>query len=273
MTDVLNKARTLYLDARQVQARVDGRAMRLSQRERSDVLVPLERVERMVVEAADDGLVAACLGVIERGGVVHFMNATGEPLAIMQASRPNPSAGPRRLATHIRARQSAFPLDWWRNAQWRHAWSLVFRRSPVGSLLSACGRFKDYLALSNAGPIGAEEWSRLEGKIIAWLQAEFDRTGLYPVLGAAAEYRVDISAILRDCLTLPTAWAYIKWRREQRGLITDLDITRFFELHALAHIPLQYKRHMTALAGEFSMTWAAVLTGESTLLWEDDDEP
>jgi len=108
---------------------------------------------------------------------------------------------------------------------------------------------------------------------MAWLQAEFDRTGLRPVLGAAAEYRVDITATMRDCLTLTTSWAYIKWRREQRGIMTDLDITRFFEVYALAHIPLQYTRHMTALAREFSMTWADVLTGESALLWEDDDEP
>jgi len=112
-------------------------------------------------------------------------------------------------------------------------------------------------------------------KVFAWLQGECERLGLRPVLAAACESGVDITSVLRDCLTLTTAWAYVGWRKQRRGLVSDLDITQFFEWHALAHIPLQFRRHMTALAHEFDMTWGAVLTGEGASLWdsEDDHEP
>lgn len=248
----------LYLDAAAASVRLDGRALRLSRPERADQLVPLSRVSRAVVRGVPGDMLGALLEIVRRGGSVHFQSASGDITAVLQAARPAQTDATRELTALIQHHPGIGPFRWWRDAQRRHAWSLVFRRGYPGDPEGNRRRLIRYLLRMCPGVPGDQEYAELAEQLHAWLQAELLRQGLQPVVGALAARGEDMTAVLRDCLSLPLAWQYVRWRREQPQAKDRAELLTFFELQACTRLAEQLSRHVLALAGEYHASWSAL---------------
>lgn len=248
----------LYVDVSRTAIRLDGPALRLSQAGRADRLVPVSRVSRAVVQGAEQGMLEALLELVHRGGAVHFQDGQGRVTAVLQPSRPSEADSARELAGIIEHHPGLGPFHWWRDAQRRHAWSLVFRRGCPGDPRGNRARLMRYLLSMCPGIPAEHEYGELHEQLHAWLQAELIRQGLQPVVGALAAQGADLTRELRDCLSLPLLWRYVRWRREQSETRERAELLRFFELQAATRLAGQLQRHIVALAAEYHASWTAL---------------
>ncbi|MFB4203571.1 hypothetical protein KBTX_03421 [wastewater metagenome] len=248
-------AKTVYVDADSTEVRLDSGALRMDTPDSAPAYIPLSRVGRVVVRGSDRGLLEACLAIVARGGVVHFEGRDGGMRAIMQHANPAENRSARELAGIIEQHGGLGPFHWWQDAQRRHAWSVVFRRTLRGDFERGYDRLMTYLGVMVPGVPVEQERHRLDGKLHAWIQAELARQGLQPVVRALAEHGGDLLRTLHQCLSLTSCWAYVRWRREQPRHVTDRELTRFFELRTVAALPRQLDRHLRALAHEYHSSW------------------
>ncbi|WP_435101146.1 hypothetical protein [Arhodomonas sp. AD133] len=249
------QAKTLYVDVRSSDMALDGNALRITTDQRAPVSVPVTRVGRAVIHGIPGGLLEACLEIVGHGGTVHFETGSGKLAAVLRNVDPAGSDSATDLAQVIEAHGGLGPFHWWRDAQLRHAWSLVFRRGLRGDFVSARHKFALYLNYFAPEVAVHHELGRLDSKLHAWLQAEINDQGLHPIVRALAARGGDIVTVLRECLGLTSSWAYVRWRRQQLQPLTDGEQTRFFELHAANALPEQLQRHLRALASEYHTSW------------------
>uniref|UniRef100_UPI0025C6D429 hypothetical protein n=1 Tax=Aquisalimonas sp. TaxID=1872621 RepID=UPI0025C6D429 len=174
--------KTLYLDTAVADVAVDGRALRVDVPGKASEFVPVRRVGRAVVRGSESGLLDACLEIVARGGTVHFESAGGRMLAVLQNATPAKTREAMELAAAIDASDGSAAYAWWRDSQRRHAWSLVFRRGFLGEFEGARRRFMKYLVRLAPGVPVEREWAYLEGRLLAWIQAEVNRQGLEPAI-------------------------------------------------------------------------------------------
>lgn len=253
-------AKAIYLDVSSAGMRLDGEAIRIQVPGQAEQFVPLRRVARAVIRGSDHAILDACLAIVARGGTVHFERGDGRMAAVLQHPDPADNRSAQELAGIIDQHDGLGPFYWWRDVQRRHAWSQVFRRTLKGDYQSGYKRLTLYLGFMAPGVPIHQECEQLEGMLQAWLQAELNRQGYHPIVRSLAGHGGDLIAVLRECLSLPNCWAYIRWRREQPEVISRQELIRFFELRTVSALPEQLNRHMRALAGEYNSSWNRIRT-------------
>lgn len=252
--------KAIYLDVSTAGVRPDGDAIRIQVQGQADQFVPLGRIDRAIVRGNDNAILDACLAIVARGGTVHFQGGDGRMAAVLQHAEPADNQSARELAGIIDQHDGLGPFHWWRDAQRRHAWSQVFRRTIQGDYQSGYKRLTSYLGLMAPGVPIHQECEQLEGLLQAWIQAELNRQGYHVIVRSLAGRGGDLIDVLRQCLSLPNCWAYVRWRRTQPNAISRCEIIRFFELRSVSALPEQLNRHMRALAGEYNSSSNRILT-------------
>ncbi|ABM61406.1 hypothetical protein [Halorhodospira halophila] len=248
--------RTLYLNAERIQVRYEGSALRLCRPGKAAEYVPLARVSRAVVRgSAGEGLLQACLALVEAGAVVHFQDGHGQPTACLQPAQEPQNRPVQELTSLIETQTGLVPYHWWRDAQRRHAWSLVFRRGPRGDFQSACRRLEDYLRKLSPLRWIPHEIAALGGGLQSWLQAELHRSGWRPACRALAAQGEDLEGELRRCLYIPLLLRFVRWRRHQPPELTERRRVEFLELQLARPVPSQLHRHLQALTEEYYVSW------------------
>lgn len=242
---------TLYIDADDAQVRVDGRALRIARSGNAAQWVPLSRIARASVTGSGDGLLRACLAIAANGGSIHFRQRDGSRMAVLQPAIPSETDAAQELADLVSHHDGLVPFQWWRDAQRRHAWSLIFRRGYAGDFEANKQRLLRYLRVYAPHVPTATECEVLTDQLHAWVQHELLRQGLQPVVRALSERGADLPTVLRDCLMLSLVWRYVTWRRQQPRGIERVELIRLFERHAAASLPSQFNRHIRALASEY----------------------
>lgn len=250
-----HEQKALYIDARSTTMSVDGDALRVQTDKRAEKYVPLQRIGRAVVTGADEKLLQACLEIVRRGGTVHFETPGGRIDAVLHSAQPADTDSVRELASIIDRHEALGPYHWWRDAQRRHAWSLVFRRGTPGDFIANRSRLLKHLrTMTPTAPVQSE-CNMLDERLYAWLQSQLHVKGLYPLVNALAAKGENLARELWQCLSLPLTWRYVRWRRLQPIAQSNEEITRFLELSAAGHLSHQLERHIRALASEYHTSW------------------
>ena len=248
--------RTLYLNAERVGVRYEGAALCLHRPGKAAESIPLARISRAVVRgSAGEDLLQACLALGHAGAVVHFQDGNGQPTACLQPAQEPQSRPVQELTSLIEAHAGLGPYHWWRDAQRRHAWSLVFRRGPRGDFQGGCQRLEGYLRRLSPMHWIPHEIVALEGGLRSWLQAELHRSGWRPACRILAAQGEDLEGELRRFLYLPLLWRFVRWRRQQPLELTERRRTEFLELQLARPLPAQLHRHLRALTEEYYISW------------------
>jgi hypothetical protein len=243
--------KTVYLNTDNASLRPQGEALRVLRPGKSESLIPLQRIDRAVVEHSASDLLQAFLAIVQRGGTVHFQDAAGNLCGILQYPWSDGTHWAREIAHAIEHTTSRASYRRWLDTQRRHAWSLVFRRNFSGDFEANRKRLIRYLLFfrPEIDISGELEW--LEKQLWAWLQARLDQDGLRPIVRAFKARREHLAQDLAPCLFMPLLWAFVRWRRHQSSAIVS-ERTHFFELQARIHLHNQFQRHIQALEVEFT---------------------
>lgn len=247
------RRKTLYLDARTAAVRPDGPALRISQPQQADRHIPLRRIDRAVIRGIDEPLFAACLAIVAQDGVVHVQDDAGRLVALLQPVRWQAPVWARELALQIEQASGLGHYHWWRDAQQRHAWSLVFRRGFRGGFDANRTRLLRYATRDAQGHLVRREARFLDHQLRAWLQGALQRAGLQPVTAALMDKGGDLTEALHRCLSVTLLWRYVRWRRQRHTPPGAADLIQLFELQAAAQLRDQFERHIAALGAEFRL--------------------
>lgn len=243
----------LYVDARLIRVGLSGQSIELTRKHRAKHRIPVQRVNRLVVTAADNDMLACCLAIVERGGAVQILNSQGKVCAQLQASEPPVTREVERLNQCIAQRPGHDAYHWWARQQERHAWSLVFRRSQRADFRAGRGRLIAYSRFFRPTIAIEDEAEQLTQLLQAWLLNELYARNQWRIVDTLFSRGHDICRQLRRCLELPLLWRYVRYRRyrEQDTPFAASDLTLFFELHSATSVRSQLLTHMDALAYEY----------------------
>lgn len=246
-----SEPRTLYVLDPGACVRLDGEALRVSRSDAADVLVPLRRVGRAVIQSGENDLLQACMAILSRGGIVHFHDGAGRLCGVLQNPAKEGSNWAMDLACRIDDNSGVAPYRRWLDTQQRHAWSLVFRRGFTASFEYNRQRLVKYLIHYRPEIDLEAESAWLEDQLLSWTQSSFHTEGLYPIVHASFRKGKYIIRDLQPCLMIPLLWKYVRWRKHARSALVS-DRTGFFEMMAAASLRDQFERHMHALDSHYS---------------------
>ncbi|MBK1736265.1 hypothetical protein CKO15_13550 [Halorhodospira abdelmalekii] len=261
--------RTLYVDTEKVDVRCEGAALRIQRSGRAATYVPIVRISRVVIRGhSGEGLLGACLALAQAGAVIHFQTGHGQTRAWLQPAAEPQSHSVQELSDLI-DHTGLGPYHWWRDAQRRHAWSVVFRQTPRGDFQSACKRMEKYLKKLSPMHWMPHEIEALGEDLRCWLQAELHRCGWHPVCRTLAGQGQRLEHELHRCLYIPLLWRFVRWRRQQPLALEERRRLEFQELQLASPMPRQLHLHLRALSNEYHVSWKLMQVTEDS---EDADE-
>ncbi|BAU58768.1 hypothetical protein HH1059_20610 [Halorhodospira halochloris] len=248
--------RTIYINADRVNVRHEDSALRVNRPGKAATYIPIVRIGRAVIRGCGgEELLGACLALARAGVVIHFQDGNGQQSAWLQPSGEPKNQPAQELAALIGEHTALGPYHWWRDAQRRHCWSMVFRHSPKGDFHSGCKRLEKYLRKLSPLHWIDHEIEALSRDLRSWLQAEIHRRGWNSVCRVLAAQGEDLESELYRCLYIPLLWRFVRWRRQQSLEISEYKRLEFVELQLANPIPRQLYRHLHALTEEYYVSW------------------
>lgn len=235
---------------------LDQSCVRISRLGSSDQLVPLRRIDRVIIRNPRDRALITLLELVRRGIEINFQDGRGNLTAAL--TPPAPRTDPTYLdwASIIDRRCDVAPYLEWRVTQLRHAASRIIGHAPLGTMES----FELKLVREAQGSLFDEEFERatreVEALLWAWLDGELFRRGLRVVVDALRLHHQDWPRDLRRCLWIPLLHelgpflhgrariqtrdyvAYFESQREVLTLRLNLHIAAL--QHHLLRAPLHY---------------------------------
>lgn len=210
-------------------------------------LIPVRRVERVILREPESELFQALLRLVREGAAVHFQSGEGELVAALTPMQPPASLWAQELAWQIQRNGSRQAYPSWRDTQLRHAMSLILRRAPNGPITLHERRVALYVT-GRLSPADAETClEELRSLLEAWVHARLQLDGASVVVEALHAHRANLPADLVRCLFLPLLWRLAPHIREHgkwtRWLLHEhirshhqlLDTTLLRHLAALSH--------------------------------------
>lgn len=243
---VERKKRTLYLMDTRARMRLDDGAIRISREDEADVLVPVQRVNRLVIEVADQDFLAACMKIISTGGVVSLQTRSGKNSVVMRQAGEKGTPWASDLAQRIGRTTENWRYEEWLRNQRLHAWSMVFKHRYVGDFNSCVARLKKYARFYCPKLDVEESLQWLNQALASWLEGQIEVEGLQPVERVVWLRGNSLIEALLPCLLVPLLWAYVRWARISK-LSSFISTTAFFELKLRALVQPQFQRHIEAL--------------------------
>lgn len=196
---------TCMLDS---QARLHLYAGRLTVKrpELANSYLPLSQIERVVIRATHDPTLQALLMLAEAGRPVHFINASGEPVATLTPhnAAPSPQTVGERLTSGLFRNSGANSYRTWLENQRSHACSRLIRHSSARDwkrVDAAVTRNLNRVITNKA--LLRTLLGELRGLLWAWLDARFQRLGLHDVAEVLEGRGCRFQSELETLLSLP----------------------------------------------------------------------
>jgi hypothetical protein len=226
----------------------DLAAIRVQSEGMAERLIPLQRVNRIVVKAPADGLLKIFMHVIRQGGVVHLQDGTGHLQAVIQTAAPNASPWANQFVETLDCLGDVVPYHVWLNIQKRHAWAIIVRHDiGIANHQKYFQALEKYASRGIGSLVFQSEMRKLRTPFQSWLHHELIKRGGEKVAHSLMNHGINFLEDLRRIMRISLIWKYASWRKCQKAYLDDKALIRFFEDISESLEP-QLNRHIAALA-------------------------
>lgn len=252
----------LYLDgAAGYTIALDQSALRVDRNGEASRLIPVRRVDRVILRQPRSATLKAILELVRHGASVHLQDGDGRITAAVVSADTTTSPWAQEWALLLHRHVDAEAYADWLDLQLRHGASLIFRRNPSGPITRVEVLLRAYAQRHQRPAAFRVLVDEIDSLLHAWLDAELRRQTLWPVVEALHTKGLDWPADLRRCLWLGLMWRLAPWLRESntRGTSTRIE---FFEQTGPERARVLL-RHIAALEHHLKTAAAVYVNGNA----------